>query len=74
MTQHLSGDGGRHPPPTNDHMPPMSGIPSIVAGLLIYTVWVSPDLPILGKQGFSGIAASMALTVVMLPFVTHEYC
>ena len=50
----------------------MSGIPSIVAGLLIYTVWVSPDLPIIGKQGFSGIAASMALTVIMLPFVTRS--
>ncbi|MFN8052154.1 MAG: phosphate ABC transporter permease PstA [Acidimicrobiales bacterium] len=50
----------------------MSGIPSVVAGLLVYTVWVSPDLPIIGKQGFSGVAASMALTVVMLPFVTRS--
>lgn len=50
----------------------MSGIPSIVAGLLVYTVWVSPDLPIIGRQGFSGVAAAMALTVVMLPFVTRS--
>ena len=50
----------------------MRGLPSIVAGLLVYTVWVSPDLPVIGRQGFSGIAASMALTIIMLPFVTRS--
>lgn len=42
----------------------MSGLPSILAGLLIYTAWVS-DL----DMGFSGLAGSMALIVVMLPVV-----
>jgi len=42
----------------------MSGLPSIVAGLLVYTVWV------LG-HGFSGIAGAAALAVLMLPIVTR---
>jgi len=42
----------------------MSGLPSIVAGLLIYTLWVV-------RFGFSGIAAAMALTVVMLPIIVR---
>jgi phosphate transport system permease protein len=44
----------------------MSGIPSIVAGLFIYTVWV------LGPgHGYSGFAASLALAVLMLPTVAR---
>jgi phosphate transport system permease protein len=42
----------------------MSGLPSIVAGLLVFTVWVD-------GRGFSGIAASAALVVLMLPTVTR---
>jgi len=42
----------------------MSGIPSIVAGLLIFSVWVN-------GRGFSGIAGSAALVVLMLPTVTR---
>jgi len=42
----------------------MSGLPSIVAGLLIYTVWVS-------GHGYSGIAGSAALVVLMLPTMTR---
>jgi len=42
----------------------MSGLPSIVAGLLVYTVWVL-------HHGFSGIAGSAALAVLMLPIVTR---
>jgi phosphate transport system permease protein len=42
----------------------MSGLPSIVAGLLVFTVWVD-------GRGFSGIAGSMALVVLMLPTVTR---
>jgi len=69
---YLNEVNGRMAPVVRFVVDAMSGIPSIVAGLLIYTVWVSPDLPIIGKQGFSGVAASMALTVVMLPFVTRS--
>ena len=44
----------------------MSGLPSIVAGLFIFAVWVVG----LG-QGFSGLAASLALGVLMLPTVAR---
>jgi phosphate transport system permease protein len=45
----------------------MTGIPSIVAGLFIYAFWV------LGlHRGFSGFAASMALSVLMLPIVVRS--
>ena len=42
----------------------MTGVPSIVAGLFIYTLWVL-------TFGFerSGFAASLALTILMLPVV-----
>ncbi len=45
----------------------MTGIPSIVAGLFIFSFWI------LGLgQGFSGFAASLALTVLMLPIVVRS--
>lgn len=42
----------------------LSGLPSIVAGLLIFTIWVI-------NRGFSGAAGSAALLVLMLPTVTR---
>lgn len=47
----------------------MSGLPSIVAGLLVYTLWVSGHGGL--DRGFSGVAASFALLIVMLPIVTR---
>jgi phosphate transport system permease protein len=44
----------------------MSGVPSIVAGLFIFAFWVRG----LG-QGYSGLAGSLALIVLMLPTVTR---
>jgi phosphate transport system permease protein len=44
----------------------MSGIPSIVAGLFIFTMFVLKF-----DQGFSGLAAAMALSVLMLPTVAR---
>jgi len=44
----------------------MSGLPSIVAGLFVYSFWVVQ----LGK-GFSGFAGSMALVVLFIPTVTR---
>ena len=45
----------------------MTGVPSIVAGLFIYAFWV------LGlHKGFSGFAAAMALTLLMLPIVVRS--
>jgi phosphate transport system permease protein len=42
----------------------MAGLPSIVAGLLVFTIWVD-------GRGFSGISGSAALVVLMLPTVTR---
>jgi phosphate transport system permease protein len=42
----------------------MTGIPSIVAGLFVFAFWV-----LVLKQGFSGLAAGLALSVLMLPVV-----
>lgn len=44
----------------------MSGVPSIVAGLFIYAIWVVGL-----NRGFSGIGASMALSILMLPTITR---
>jgi phosphate transport system permease protein len=45
----------------------MTGLPSIVAGLFIFTFWV------IGlHRGFSGFAAALALTVIMLPIVVRS--
>jgi phosphate transport system permease protein len=44
----------------------MTGVPSIVAGIFIYSFWV------LGlHRGFSGFAGSLALAVLMLPIVVR---
>jgi phosphate transport system permease protein len=44
----------------------MTGLPSIVAGLFIFAFWV------LGlRKGFSGFAAGMALSILMLPIVVR---
>lgn len=44
----------------------MSGIPSIVAGLFIYAIWVIGP-----GGGFSGFSASLALSILMLPTVAR---
>lgn len=42
----------------------MSGLPSIVAGLFVFSIWVD-------GRGFTGFAGSIALIVLMLPTVTR---
>jgi phosphate transport system permease protein len=46
----------------------MTGVPSIVMGLFIFTVWVIPH----GLTGFSGLAGSFALACLMLPIVIRS--
>ena len=46
----------------------MTGVPSIVMGLFIFTIWVLPRK----GQGFSGFAGSMALGCLMLPVVIRS--
>jgi phosphate transport system permease protein len=55
---------GRLATPVRFIVDAMSGLPSIVAGLLLFTVWVS-------SNGFSGASASAALIVLSLPLVTR---
>ncbi|MFO1539166.1 MAG: phosphate ABC transporter permease PstA [Chloroflexota bacterium] len=43
----------------------LTGVPSIVMGLFIYTFWVLPR----GADGFSALAGSLALGALMLPVV-----
>ncbi len=45
----------------------MTGLPSIVAGLFILALWV-----LLLRQGNSGFAGSLALTILMLPTVVRS--
>ena len=46
----------------------MTGVPSIVMGLFIYTIWVIPH----GLTGLSGMAGSFALACLMLPIVIRS--
>lgn len=52
----------------------MTGIPSIVAGLFILSFWVLVVSPYFngGRPGYSGFAASLALSVLMLPTITRS--
>jgi phosphate transport system permease protein len=61
---YLNEINGRLARPARFVIDAMSGLPSIVAGLLVYTVWVD-------GHGFSGVAGSAALAVLMLPTVTR---
>jgi len=46
----------------------MVGVPSIVMGLFIFTVWVIPQ----GLNGLSGFAGSLALACLMLPLIIRS--
>ena len=61
---YLNEVGGRLGRPIRFIVDAMSGLPSIVAGLLVFTVVVP-------HWGFSGFAGSLALVVLMLPTVTR---
>jgi phosphate transport system permease protein len=43
----------------------MTGVPSIVMGLFVYTIWVVPR----GVDGLSGFSGSLALGALMLPII-----
>ena len=46
----------------------MTGVPSIVMGLFIFTIWVIPH----GLSGLSGMAGSFALACLMLPLIIRS--
>ena len=52
----------------------MTGIPSIVAGLFVLAFWVLVVSPVFndGRPGFSGFAAALALSVLMLPTIVRS--
>jgi phosphate transport system permease protein len=62
----LNEIGGPLKRPVRIFVDAMSGVPSIVAGLFIYAAWVVGL-----NQHFSGFAASLALSILMLPTVTR---
>jgi len=62
----LNEVGGPLKRPVRVFVDAMSGVPSIVAGLFIYSVWIVQ----FGNR-FSGLAAGLALAVLMLPTVTR---
>jgi phosphate transport system permease protein len=62
----LNEVGGRLRRPVRIFVDAMSGVPSIVAGLFIYIVLVDKL-----NWGFSGLAAGLALSILMLPTVTR---
>jgi phosphate transport system permease protein len=63
---HLNEIGGRMARVVRVLVDAMSGIPSVVAGLFVLAIWIR----ILGN-GFSGFAATLALSILMLPIVTR---
>ncbi|GLZ81724.1 phosphate transport system permease protein PstA [Actinorhabdospora filicis] len=52
----------------------MTGIPSIVAGLFVLSFWVMIISPLFndGRPAYSGFAASLALSVLMLPTIVRS--
>jgi phosphate transport system permease protein len=62
----LNEVGGWLARPVRTIIDAMSAIPSIIAGLFIYAMWIRG----LGNH-FSGFAAALALSVLMLPTVTR---
>jgi phosphate transport system permease protein len=63
---YLNEIGGRFAAVVRTVADAMTGLPSVIAGLFIYAWWVRGR-----HQGFSGLAAAMALSVVMLPTVVR---
>jgi phosphate transport system permease protein len=49
----------------------MSGLPSVVAGLFIYAVFIIPYGGTSELLGFNGFMASLALSMIMLPTITR---
>jgi len=63
---YLNEIGGRMAPVLRFIVDAMSGVPSIVAGLFVYTLWI-----VRFGNDFSGAAGSAALAVLMVPTVTR---
>jgi len=64
---HLNEIGGRMASTVRTVAGAMTGLPSIIAGMVVYTAIVLPR----GTNGWSGFAASLALSMVMLPTIVR---
>lgn len=62
----LNEIGGPLQRPVRIFVDAMSGVPTIIAGLFIYSTW-----QIALGHGFSGFAASLAISISMLPVITR---
>ena len=67
---YLNEIGGRMAPLVRFVVDAMSGLPSIVAGLFVYTLFVTNEAFSFG-WGPSGLAAGIALGIMMIPIVTR---
>lgn len=63
---YLNEVGGRFARPVRMVVDAMSGVPSIVAGLFVYAIWI-----VQFQNDFSGLAAGFALSILMLPTITR---
>jgi phosphate transport system permease protein len=61
---YLNEMGGRLAWPIRFIVDALIGLPSILAGLIIFSIWVT-------HHGFSGVAGSAAILIIMLPLVTR---
>jgi phosphate transport system permease protein len=49
----------------------MSGLPSVVAGLFIFAVFIIPFADVSPLFGYNGFMASLALSMIMIPTITR---
>lgn len=64
--------GGRFTQTVRTVVTAMSGLPAIMAGLFIYSIWVigvSRYIPYV--SGFTGLAGAFALTIILVPSITR---
>ena len=64
---YLNEVGGRLTRTVRTVVTAMSGLPSIVAGIFIYSLWVKE----IAHGQFSGFAGALALSVMLLPSITR---
>jgi phosphate transport system permease protein len=62
----LNEVGGRFTSTVRTVVTAMSGLPSIMAGVFIYSIWI-----VSFGFGFSGLAGSMAIGIMLLPSITR---
>ena len=62
----LNEVGGRFTSTVRTVVTAMAGLPSIMAGVFIYSIWIVT----LG-EGFSGLAGSFAIAIMLLPSITR---